>query len=212
MEGQHHFDTLNIPPQVKRGYRKHLLDNGCPPALSQVAISCLHTMRIAADKDGRQEVPPDYIIPSKKVRELRARLILEEALETIKALGFCLAPLGAFVDEIGDVEFKALPFPHKSKLNDIIDGCCDTIYVAVGTLCAVGAPDLPHLAEVCRANNAKFPGGVAITDPKTGKFLKPKGWTGPDHDKVRKDFGVPALNHLADFLSEREKNEEDQQK
>lgn len=130
-------------------------------------------------------------------------MILEEALETIQSLGFGVMPHNKKgIQNIKDCRLFTLS--DTGTLDDMIDGCCDTIYVAVRALCALGAPDLPHLAEVCRANNAKFPGGEAIIDPNTGKYLKPPGWTPPNHEQVRKDFGIPALDHLAEFLARKE--------
>ncbi len=40
-------------------------------------------------RQARQPLPEEPSIPSEEIRRLRAKLILEEALETIKALGFC---------------------------------------------------------------------------------------------------------------------------
>jgi len=124
--------------------------------------------------------PPSPAQPDEATRRLRAELILEEALETIYALGF----------EV-DTDFEG---PDRLKLHghcptilkDVIDGCCDTIYVCIGTMLSCGVPDLPHLAEVCEANDRKFPGGQATFSP-SGKFLKPPGWIGPDHAKVIKE-------------------------
>ena len=48
----------------------------------------------------------------------------------------------------------------------------------------MGVPENIHEEEVCRANNDKFPGGVAILR-EDGKFLKPEGWCGPDHAGLR---------------------------
>lgn len=149
--------------------------------LSPTAQSCIFTMHAASANDPRQKVPESaYTVPDRATRLLRARLILEEALETIHALGFEAG------DEDGQWRMENALFQEhyparEVEIKDVIDGCCDLIYVATGCLVAFGVPDLPHLAEVCAANDRKFPGGVAITDPETGKFLKPAGWTGPDH-------------------------------
>jgi len=70
------------------------------------------------------------------------------------------------------------------NLIGMIDGNCDIIYVATGNMLQCGAPDMPHLQEVCWANDSKFPGGVAFTDSTTGKFLKPEGWQPPNHQRI----------------------------
>jgi len=153
--------------------------------LSQVARSNLFTKAVAAKFDSRQEVPERYAIPNVETRLLLARLIYEEAMETIQALG-CYrvhdAAAGEHSIDLENIE------RDKLNIDDIIDGCCDTIYVATGALCAVGAPDVRHLQEVCVANDSKFPQGNAIIDPKTGKYLKPKDWKAPDHAKIRESY------------------------
>lgn len=113
-----------------------------------------------------------------------AQNILEEAFETVSALGFKINHLTT--DPEGKLKVAALVSHDKEiLLNDIIDGACDTIYVATGAMVGCGVPDMMHLIEVCQANERKFPGGKATINPETGKYLKPEGWTGPDHMKVR---------------------------
>lgn len=147
--------------------------------LSPTAQSCIFTMHAASANDPRQKLPDvPYLPPDAQTRLLRARLILEEALETISALGCRIVGIDGRRQVMNWLEVDLTKEP---SLLEVIDGCCDLIYVATGCLVAFGVPDLPHLAEVCAANDRKFPGGVAITDPETGKFLKPAGWTGPDH-------------------------------
>lgn len=123
-----------------------------------------------------------YTIPDEQTRLLRARLILEEALETISALGFTLASGPLVVRSLKVVTKDYSDYPYSPNLEGIIDGCCDLIYVAVGTLWACGVPDVPHMEEVVRANDAKFPNGQGVAHPTVkGKFGKPEGWTPPDH-------------------------------
>lgn len=150
---------------------------------SRTYLSCLYTMGITSQTEPRQRVPEEmYVIPDYETRLLRARLILEESVETIKALGFEVVPVGDFNGNTGlSLEVSGKPL----VLEDILDGCCDTIYVATGCLVSMGIPDNPHLAEVCRANNQKFPGGAVTKDPVTGKYLKPDGWCPPRHQAVR---------------------------
>lgn len=164
--------------------------------LSDVALSNLYTMGAAAAVDPRQFIPSrGYVVPPPEVRILRARLIMEEALETCLALGVgVLLPVEAEGEWL--LDFTSLRFVSRedsleqlslksADLEGIIDGCCDTVYVAIGTLMACGVPDLPHLEHVNERNNAKFPGGSAIAN-ENGKFLKPPGWQPPNHEEVRK--------------------------
>lgn len=170
---------------------------------SQVMVSNLITMGLCADKDKRQAVGDPYTLPSEETRLLRAKVILEEALETINGLGVHLSLRGTFAVENGIDDFT-LRIGRPYDLEKIIDGCCDVIYVATGTLASCGVPDVPHLQEVCQANLDKFPGGVA-TFREDGKFLKPEGWEPPDHASVQNAVikHIPikqmAFHHVAGF-------------
>jgi predicted HAD superfamily Cof-like phosphohydrolase len=129
-------------------------------------------------------------MPDQQQRLLCAKLILEEALETINALG-CYVTTDATG---GKLEVGLDPDEPTLVLDDIIDGCCDTMVVTLGTLVACGVPDSPHMQEVLECNLAKFPGGIATVDKKTGKYLKPEGWKGPDHERVQRSVrrNIPA--------------------
>lgn len=134
----------------------------------------------AAKKDKRQKpAKKPYTIPGLEERVLLAKLVLEESLETIGALG-CQVDRHTY-------EVRAGISDTVDNQEKIIDGACDLIYVATGVLTAMNVPDLPHLTEVCKANDRKFPDGkIAKWDAATGKYLKPDGWKGPDHLKVKK--------------------------
>lgn len=57
--------------------------------------------------------------------------------------------------------------------------------MSVGTLNALSIPDIPHMQEVCKANEAKFPDGKGVPHPTIpGKYGKPEGWTPPNHANV----------------------------
>ncbi len=116
----------------------------------------------------RQDVPVIPAVPSSDIRLLRATLILEEALETIEALGFRPAEsVASFV-----------PLSQPIDIIEVIDGCCDVAVVTTGTLSAFGIPDLPFQCEVNRNNLAKFkPGHVWRED---GKLVKPPGHRKPN--------------------------------
>lgn len=139
-----------------------------------------------------REVPA---MPSLEERTLRARLILEEAIETIEALGIDVvisgqsaAPCTAWsrflrkteqASNRGDI---ALSFTASNKAPDLIeiaDGCADIAVVTTGTLIACGIPDRPLMDLVNRNNLAKFgPGGRR--NEATGKWEKPPGHRPPD--------------------------------
>lgn len=140
-----------------------------------------HYCRVAdfMNKAG-QEVPNKVIEPSTEVRELRAKLILEEALETIKALGF---DVEIDSDSPAHVNIKKCCFQpwHNFNLVEVIDGCCDIKVVTTGTLIACGVPDEYAQILVDKSNLQKFgPGGRRRED---GKWLKPDDWKAPDWDK-----------------------------
>ncbi len=163
--------------------------------LSRTAISNLRNKAIASKKNELQKVQPSYTIPSDpKARELLARLVMQEAIETVNAFGF-------HPQSLDDREnFVLVPTNKELDIYEIIDGCCDTIYVAVGGLVGMGIPDEPHLDEVCRANDDKFPNGVAIVN-EYGKYQKPVGWKGPDHKKVMETVKHMNLAGCADYLA-----------
>lgn len=128
-----------------------------------------------------QEVPSRPGIPNEETRLLRARLILEEALETVEALG--VTPLFSCAEGEKEITSQSvrLHADREPSLLDIIDGCCDTIVVTTGTLIACGVPDVPFQEAVDQNNLAKFgPGSYRRDD---GKWVKPA-----DHPDVKDEF------------------------
>lgn len=184
--------------------------------ISTVMRSNLFTMGVASRNDPRQAIPAHPQIPPANVRHLRARLILEEALETCAAMGVivCLSEAAhqrlidnsdRGVRSMDDIVIVMDPVylqnatdeERTAKLIDILDGCCDSIYVNVGTMAVCGIADQDHLDEVCRANDAKFPNGEATTDAN-GKYQKPPGWEGPRHLAIlRNPIGPTDLRALS---------------
>lgn len=127
-----------------------------------------------------QETPNKPCLPSLKVRELRAKLILEEALETIEALGFSVR-IDNGTEYDTDVVISDNMYFDESftpNLEEIIDGCCDISVVTQGTLIACGIPDDPFLEEVDNNNLAKF--GSGHSRREDGKLIKP-----PNHKPPR---------------------------
>jgi predicted HAD superfamily Cof-like phosphohydrolase len=130
----------------------------------------------------RQTVPTVPTIPDETVRRFRASLILEEALETIEALGFAIV----LRDIENNREITYWPGVSTSKvffsrvrepdLVEIADGCADLSVVTVGTLSACGIPDLKLLRMVDKNNLEKF--GPGSTLREDGKLIKP-----PNHPK-----------------------------
>lgn len=163
------------------------------PLLSMVMRSNLYTMIRASEKDPRQRVPADpWTMPDEETRRLRAMVILEEALETIRGLGMdiligCGTAVPTVVLERME-QVKIISSGRAPDMEQIVDGCCDVIYVATGTLASCGVPDLPHLMEVCDANFRKMPPSTPIRFNDSGKFLKPEGWVGPNHEAVRQTY------------------------
>ena len=123
-----------------------------------------------------QDVLTQPMVPNREVRLLRAKLIFEEAMETIGALG-CKVDyvLGAG----SAVNLEVLLDPAvEPNLVLIADGCADISVVTIGTLSACGIADIPLLNEVDRSNLAKFgPGGYRRED---GKWIKPDDWQPPN--------------------------------
>ncbi len=137
----------------------------------------------------KQKLPDSPTMPSEKVRQLRAKLILEEALETIHALGFTvvlvargsgrLRPLG--------LEELSVELPHKPNLIQIADGCADIMVVTTGTLISAGIPDKPLQELVDQNNLDKLKPGHIIRED--GKLIKPLGHKPPDIEGLLKELG-----------------------
>ena len=121
-----------------------------------------------------QDAPSRPSVPDSSTRVLRAKLILEEALETVRALGI-RAHIGA-----REVEMSSLAFEDSGEpdLEEVVDGCADISVVTIGTLIACGVDDEPVLEEVDNANLRKFGPGASVR--WDGKWIKPPDWEPPD--------------------------------
>lgn len=138
--------------------------------------------------NARQSVPSFPCVPSEEVRKLRAKLIMEESLETVEALGFSVVVLG-------DHTFNMIP-AYEPNLIEIIDGCCDVAVVATGTLSACGVPDVPFQESVNENNLAKFGPGHSFRED--GKLVKPPGHKPPDIAGILESINpAVALNNVA---------------
>lgn len=119
-----------------------------------------------------RETPEEVTIPDEKIRLLQARLILEEAFETVMALGINITVSYAnadpewtvqqnFIDITDWKNWSPMDFFHliptnEPNLEQVIDGCTDISVVTTGTLIAFGLPDVPFLEETDTANLRKF--------------------------------------------------------
>lgn len=110
-------------------------------------------------------------------RTLRAKLIMEEAVETCAALGF---DVEAEMGTGGGPSHVFSKWYNEFHLLDFIDGLCDLTYVVMGGAVNAGVNLERHFEEVHKANMSK------VSGPKRedGKQLKPEGWLGPDHQRV----------------------------
>lgn len=160
--------------------------------MKYIIESCKFTASVAAQRDARQKPITNVLRDSEETKLLlRGSLLLEETVETLRAMALNIKQELDLVNDHDpdqariDLRMTVCSHPHwAADLEKTIDGACDMIYVATGLLVSLGVDVEAHMREVCAANNRKFPGGKAITDNSTGKYLKPQGWKGPDHKKI----------------------------
>lgn len=145
-----------------------------------------HQVRIAAFmKKAGQDLPTAPIVPNLEIRRLRASLIMEETMETIRALGLKVSitqkpaghDAGTHIDNMDDCDWSFSEW-EEPNLVEIADGCADISVVTIGTLSACGICDKQLLEMIDESNLAKFgPGGHRRED---GKWIKPPDWVKPD--------------------------------
>jgi predicted HAD superfamily Cof-like phosphohydrolase len=139
-----------------------------------------------------QQTPDQPTVPDPATRVLRAKLIVEEALETVAALGVELAVVRdegtrLVISRNTDLSFEAA---GKVDLEGVVDGCADISVVTMGTLIAFGVDDDVVLQEVDQANLRKFaPGSYRRED---GKWMKPPDWRPPDILGAVERAGLPS--------------------
>lgn len=104
--------------------------------------------------------------------ELRAKLIIEEAIETAVGMIGSSATIDLLRTELFDLGIKA---PKEPNLVEAIDGIGDSLYVQFGAAIEFGVDIQSVFDEIHRANMAKE-GGATRPD---GKTLKPAGWQAP---------------------------------
>ena len=191
--GEHVFE------EVLKDVEAELENPTPPPTVSMhfpephVRDKSPHQARIESFMTGcKQEVPLVPQVPDAKTRVLRARLILEEAMETIqKGLGVrLLVKLDGHLDEeerwvlnYDDLSFLA---DQPANLAEIADGCADISVVTYGTLSACGIADEALIQAVDENNLEKLEKG---TVDEHGKLTKPPGHKPPEIEKILKDQG-----------------------
>jgi predicted HAD superfamily Cof-like phosphohydrolase len=138
----------------------------------------------------RLPLRPELMTPAE--RELRARLIFEEVMETINDLGVVI--LFAITGREEDLPLNN-PFASGKKgdprtfdhtyetvnyfdIVGVVDGCGDISVVTTGTLSALGVSDEAVLRAVDENNLDKFGPGHSFSPQ--GKLIKPPGHTPPD--------------------------------
>lgn len=156
--------------------------------MQSVARTTEHYERVKAmmQRIPGQETPDEITIPDENTRVLRAKLILEEALETIDALRvnvFLKTGTSAFaINTNSDLAFYGtLGGEAEVDVVEVCDGCADLSVVTTGTLIAFGVPDKALLEEVDRSNLSKFEDGYLRED---GKWCKGPNWTPPNIAKA----------------------------
>lgn len=132
-----------------------------------------------------QHVPSYPTVPDLETRKVRARLVLEEALELINALGLEVRILECGNLNACDVtdtsrinidqDFTQLDPPI---LSDIAKECADVIVVTTGTAssCGIG---LKKIQKEVDANNLEKFGPGSYRD-NNGKWRKPTNYKKPD--------------------------------
>lgn len=110
--------------------------------------------------------------PSFSRPELRAKLIIEEAIEAAVGMIGTTAVNQLLRDEM----FKAAKVPPKAPdFVEAIDGIGDSLYVQFGAAIEFGVDIQPIFDEIHKSNMSKV-GGATRPD---GKTLKPAGWQAP---------------------------------
>lgn len=137
-----------------------------------------HTKKVCEFlKKAGYNIPNKPTIPTYKTRLLRARLIAEEAVETINALGFAVIIIDNTMMDFNETLFKP-------DLEKIIDGCCDVHVVTTGTMLACGIQTTEFQDEIDENNLTKVSGEMNYDE--YGKLLKPSSWKPPRIKEILK--------------------------
>ena len=117
----------------------------------------------------KQPLPVCPTTPSVEVRKLRARLMLEETLETIRdGLGLDVVTAFGPIKGTDDVQFQEARAPN---MIEIADGLADQEVVLLGTAASCGIAHQPIFELVMDNNLLKFAPGHKFDEG--GKLIKP---------------------------------------
>lgn len=120
----------------------------------------------------QQDVLTTPTMPDEKTRILRAKLMLEECIETIHGLGITLELTTGALSQctIGCAQDVDMIVDLPNSLTEVADGIGDQLVVVLGTACACGLDAEGIFNEVHRSNMTKFlPGGYL---DEYGKWIK----------------------------------------
>lgn len=117
--------------------------------------------------------------PMIRAGELRARLILEEAFETVEALLGCDSSVVTIKSVLKQFEDSA-PICEYPDLVEAVDGGADLLYVTFGMFDALGVNAEPVFDIVHAANMTK----VGAPKDANGKTTKPPGFV-PPQERIR---------------------------
>jgi len=121
--------------------------------------------------DGPHQPTPEECV-------LYAKLLLEETLETIEALGVNVRVHGPAWLPLAMNDLTLEPSKlQRFNLPGVVDGAVDTKYVATFILVSCGVPEVPFVEMVDANNLAKF--GPGSWKDETGKVRKPPGHKPP---------------------------------
>lgn len=118
--------------------------------------------------------------PKIRAAELRARLILEEAFETVEALLGNVRAADVILDMVDQFNDKA-PKCVEPDLVEVADGGSDLLFVTYGMFDACGIDAEPVFDLVYRANMTKANGPIL----PSGKRGKPPGFV-PPNEAIRR--------------------------
>lgn len=132
-------------------------------------------------QEAGQEIPDHVCVPSVEVRRLRARLTLEEALETIEALGFQVFCGDVQIKDQGKALYLVEDTSVEVNVEDIVKECLDCRVIATGTILSLGVMLTEDLEMEVDVNNLiKFRKDKDGHRRDDGKWVKPS-----DHPKPR---------------------------
>ena len=140
----------------------------------------LHQVRIEKFmKLAGQECPFELTQASVKIRKLRARLILEEALEAIAELGVTVSASDSVIGlttAVSGIDDLSLQVNESFTVDycSLAKELADLSVVTTGSLSSFGIADVGLLELVDNNNLSKFGPGWAIRED--GKLIKPAGF------------------------------------